>query len=64
MKTKEKLNELKNEVGALNSKPDELADDELEEVTGGVTRNNFTDLGNYTIDPDRHGDSDFMPPAN
>ena len=64
MKTKEKLNGLKHEAAALNSKPDELADDELEEVTGGVTKNNFTDLGNYTIDTERHRNSDLKSPLN
>ena len=35
MKTKEELNELKEEVEALNKKLHELTDDELEQVTGG-----------------------------
>ena len=35
MKTKEELNELKEEVEALNKKLHELTDEELEQVTGG-----------------------------
>ena len=35
MKTKEELNELKEEVEALNKKLAELTDDELEQVSGG-----------------------------
>ena len=35
MKTKEELNELKEEVEALSKKLHELTEDELEQVTGG-----------------------------
>ena len=35
MKTKEELNELKNEVAALNKKLNGLTEDELKVVTGG-----------------------------
>ena len=35
MKTKEELNEIKEEVEALNKKLHELTDEELEQVTGG-----------------------------
>ena len=35
MKTKEELNELKEEVEALNKKLSELTDDELEQVASG-----------------------------
>ena len=37
MKTKEELNALKKEVEALNKKLAELSEDELKQVTGGVT---------------------------
>ena len=37
MKTKEELNTIKEEVEALNNKLAELTDEELEQVTGGVT---------------------------
>ena len=37
MKTKEELNAIKNEVEALNKKLSELNEDELKEVTGGLT---------------------------
>ena len=37
-KTKEELNELKEEVEALNKKLHELTDEELEQVTGGLTQ--------------------------
>ena len=36
MKTKEDLEELKEEVESLNKKLAELTEDELKEVTGGV----------------------------
>ena len=35
MKTKEELSALKEEVENLNKKPDELSEEELEEVSGG-----------------------------
>ena len=38
MKTKEELNELKEEVEALNRKLHELTDEELEQVTGGQAK--------------------------
>lgn len=37
MKTKEELNALKNEVDALNKKLAELNEDELFQVTGGIS---------------------------
>ena len=37
MKTKEELNALKEEVEALNTKLTELTEDELAEVSGGLT---------------------------
>ena len=36
-KTKEELNELKIEYESLNEKLKELSDDELKQVTGGIT---------------------------
>ena len=42
MKTKEELNELKNEYETLTTKLQELSEDELDEVTGGV---NIWDIG-------------------
>ena len=36
MKTKEELDELKNEIDALRAKCEELTDEELEQVTGGM----------------------------
>ena len=38
MKTKEELNELKEEVETQNRKLHELTEEELEQVTGGVAR--------------------------
>lgn len=38
MKTKEELDELKNEIEELNKKLAELTDEELEQVTGGHTK--------------------------
>ena len=37
MKTREELNELKEEVEALSRKLSELSEDEMNEVTGGYT---------------------------
>ena len=37
-KTKEELNKIKNEVESVNNKLHELTPEELEQVTGGVTR--------------------------
>ena len=37
MKTKEELNALKEELEALNEKCRELTEEELKEVTGGIT---------------------------
>ncbi|MBQ0088735.1 MAG: bacteriocin [Prevotellaceae bacterium] len=37
MKTKEELNALKNEVKDLNAKLAELSEEELKEVSGGMT---------------------------
>ena len=37
MKTKEELNEFKKEIEDLNEKCRELTEEELKEVTGGVT---------------------------
>ena len=37
MKTKEELDELKIEYKSLNEKLKELSDDELKQVTGGIT---------------------------
>ena len=36
MKTKEELNDIKNEVESMNKKLSELTDDELNEVVGGM----------------------------
>ena len=36
MKTKEELQELKEEIETLNKKHDELTDEELEQVSGGI----------------------------
>ena len=38
MKTKEELNEIKEEVEALNKKLHELTDEELEQVSGGDSK--------------------------
>ena len=37
MKTKEELNELKEEAEAVNRKPAELTEEELSQVTGGIS---------------------------
>ena len=37
MKTKEELNKIKEEVETVNEKLQELTDEELEQVNGGVT---------------------------
>ena len=42
MKSKDELNALKNEVSELNAKLAELNEDELKEVTGGVTPSSKT----------------------
>ena len=47
MKTKEELNELKEEVEALNKKLAELTEEELAQVSGGAGKA-FTS-GNYTV---------------
>ncbi len=41
MKTKEELNALKEEVEALNKKLAELTEEELEQVTGGNSWNEY-----------------------
>ena len=38
MKTKEELNALKEEVEAMNKKPRELTDEEVEQVAGGYMK--------------------------
>ena len=40
-KTKEELNKLKEEVEAVNEKLQELTEEELEQVSGGVSDNIF-----------------------
>ena len=50
MKRKEERNVRKEETKATNKKLSALTDEELEQINGGQ----FTDLGNYTIDVDRH----------
>ena len=47
MKSKEELNIIKEEVETLNKKLQELTEEELEQVTGGVDFN-ITDWNNYT----------------
>ena len=47
MKTKEELNALKNEVEALNAKLAELTEDELVQVTGGLS---FDDENGFIFD--------------
>ena len=49
MKTKEELDALKNEVKDLNAKLAELNEDELKEVTGGVSEEELN--GKITIKP-------------
>ncbi len=47
MKTKEELNEIKEEVETLNEKLHELTDEELAQVTGGgIIRYRENDLDN------------------
>ena len=46
MKTKEELNALKDEVGALNKKLVELSEDEIAQVTGGLGYEKFTVVKN------------------
>ena len=43
MKTKEELNALKEEVETLNSKLAELSEDELKQVSGGVSESGILD---------------------
>ena len=45
MKTKEELNEIKEEVETLNEKLHELTDEELEQVTGGGFTVYILDIG-------------------
>ena len=49
MKTKEELDALKEEVKALNAKLDELSEDELKEVAGGIVVEDWQDGGSYEI---------------
>ena len=49
MKTKEELKVLKEEVETLNKKLAELNEEELEQVTGGVTH--FIRHGEHVIEP-------------
>lgn len=58
MKTKEELNNLKNEIKTLNRKLAELTDEEMKEVTGGsyITHQQLAvyfcrDCGSYTVAP-------------
>ena len=41
MKTKEELNEIKEEVETVNEKPHELTDEELAQVSGGQVEPSF-----------------------
>ena len=50
MKTKEELNALKEEVDTLNKKLAELSEDELKQITGGVTPG-ITPSSGYKNDP-------------
>ena len=50
MKTKEELNELKEEVETVSRKLHELTDEELAKVTGGAFNNGLTDQ--YTCSGD------------
>ncbi len=43
MKTKEELNALKAELEKLNARLNELTEEELKEVTGGVTPKKYDD---------------------
>lgn len=49
MKTKEELDALKEELIKLNAKLDELSEEELKEVTGGVTLAKLNDDKNTFI---------------
>ena len=49
MKTKEELDALKDEVKTLNAKLDELSEDELKEVAGGIVVEDWQDGGSYEI---------------
>ena len=44
MKSKEELNTLKEEVEAMNKKLAELTDDELKQVTGGMTEQELIEV--------------------
>ena len=48
MKSKEELNALKEEVETLNKKLEELTEEELAQVCGGVDFN-ITDWNNYSF---------------
>ena len=49
MKTKEELDALKEEVKTLNAKLDELSEDELKEVVGGIVVEDWENGGIYEI---------------
>ena len=49
MKTKKELNTLKKEAEPLNKKPRTLTDEELEQVTGGVSLYNYWTMEPITV---------------
>lgn len=57
MKTKEELNALEEEVEALNKKLTELTEEELEQVTGGLSSDSLllpssTSIGEFALETD------------
>ena len=61
MKTREELNALKEEVEALSKKLAELSEDELAQVSGGVGRPGWLDVGSVAqvsggVAPDGEGE--------
>ena len=52
MKTKEELNDLKEEVETLNQKLAELTDEELVQVSGGIALSDRQPLTTTSTDPD------------
>ena len=61
MKTKKKLNALKNEVEALNKKLAELSEDELLAVTGGNSWNDYWGDCDPGSSPSSHPDFPSNP---
>lgn len=59
-KTKEELDALKEEVEAVNKKLQELTDEELEQVNGGVVHSGFYHYGLLAIG--RPGDEPVATP--